>query len=273
MTCNSNGFQGYLHLETTRSTTTTSLLELPALGPDVRLLVLVRTETEVLDSLAGVLLATDEDGVATGGGAGGELVEGEALTTGSLDAGTCGVGESESSDGELGKLEDSVVVGDGADNDDGLGGLGGRSGNTTLRLGQVDDARDRDRRLVDLGHVESAENGLVESAVGAASEEAVELWCDEWSRWNDKVSTWSLITMKCPWQKRYSRRPLQCTILHIHDCCFPALPTVADRLRSRKLVAPKIRASIVIFHLDLNKRSPLHPMIPVPPPLMNSTLA
>ncbi len=56
-----------LHLETTRSTTTTSLLELAALGTDVGLLVLVGTETEVLDSLTGVLLATDQDSVGTGG--------------------------------------------------------------------------------------------------------------------------------------------------------------------------------------------------------------
>lgn len=164
-----------LHLETTRGTTTTSLLELAALGSDVGLLVLVGTETEVLDGLAGVLLATDEDGVGTSRGASSELVKGEALTTSSLDTSTGSVGESESSDRELGKLENSVVVSDGTNNNNGLGGLGGRSGNTTLRLGQVDNTRDRNRGLVDLGHVKSAENGLVESAVSSAGEEAVKL--------------------------------------------------------------------------------------------------
>ena len=136
---------------------------------------LVRTEAEVLDSLASVLLAADEDGVGASGGTGGELVEGEALTAGSLDAGTGSVGESESGNRELGKLKDAVVVGDGTNNNNGLGRLGGRGSNTTLRLGQVDDARDRNRGLVDLGHVESAEDGLVESAVGSAGKEAVEL--------------------------------------------------------------------------------------------------
>lgn len=165
-----------LHLEATRSTTTTSLLELAALGSDVGLLVLVGAEAEVLDGLAGVLLAADEDGVATGGGAGSKLVEREALTASSLDAGAGSVGESQSGDRKLGQLKHSVVVGDGANNDDGLGRLGGRSGHTALRLGQVDDARNRNRGLVDLGHVESAKDGLVESAVSAASEEAVELW-------------------------------------------------------------------------------------------------
>lgn len=164
-----------LHLETTRSTTTTGLLELAALGADVGLLVLVRAEAKVLDSLAGVLLATDEHSVAASGGTGSELVKSEALTASSLDAGTGSIGESQSGNRKLGQLENSVVVGDGANNNDGLGSLRGRSGHTTLRLGQVDDARHRNGRLVDLGHVQAAEDGLVESAVSAAGQEAVEL--------------------------------------------------------------------------------------------------
>lgn len=164
-----------LHLETTRSTTTTSLLELPALGSDVGLLVLVRTETEVLDCLTGVLLAPDQDSVGTSGGTGSELVEGDALTAGSLNAGTGSVGESESSYRKLGELKNSVVVSDGTNNNNGLGGLRSGSGDTTLRLGEVDDARDRNRGLVDLGHIQTTKNGLVESAVSSACEETVEL--------------------------------------------------------------------------------------------------
>ena len=165
----------HLHLEATRGTATTGLLELAALGADVGLLVLVRAKAEVLDGLTGVLLATDEDGVRAGRGAGSELVERDALTASRLDAGTRSVGESQRSNRELGELKNSVVVGDGANNNNGLGGLRGRSSNTALRLGQVDDARDRNRGLVDLGHVKAAENGLVESAVRSAGEEAVEL--------------------------------------------------------------------------------------------------
>lgn len=132
-------------------------------------------KAEVLDGLTGVLGATDEDSVATGRGTGSKLVQGEALTTGSLNASTSSVGESQSSNRKLGKLKNSVVISDGSNNDNSLGSLGGRGGNTTLRLGQVDDARNRNRGLVDLGHVKSAENGLVESAVSSAGEEAVEL--------------------------------------------------------------------------------------------------
>lgn len=166
---------GDLHLETARGTTTTSLFELATLGSDVRLLVFVRAETEVLDSLTCGLLTTDQDRVATGRSTGSELVQGEALTASSLDTGTGSVGETKSSNGKLGKLENSVVIGDGSNNNNGLRSLGSRSGNTTLRLGQVDDTGDRDRGLVDLGHVKASEDGLVESRVGSAGEEAVEL--------------------------------------------------------------------------------------------------
>lgn len=178
-----------LHLEATRGTTTTGLLELAALGADVGLLVLVRAEAEVLDGLAGVLLAADEHGVGASGRTGGELVEGEALTASSLNAGTSGVGEAEGSNRELGQLKNTVVVGDGADNNNGLGGLGSRGGNTTLRLGQVDDARDRHRGLVDLGHIQAAEDGLVEAAVRAAGKEAVELCVAVGEV--DRVTEWS----------------------------------------------------------------------------------
>lgn len=171
---------GDLHLETARGTTTTSLLELPALGSDVRLLVLVRTKAEVLNSLTGVLLATDKDSVGTSGGTGSELVKGKALTASSLDTSAGSVGETKGSNRELGELKNAVVVSDGADNDNGLGGLGGRGGNATLRLGEVDHARNRNGGLVDLGHIEAAEDGLVEARVSAAGKEAVELCrCNE----------------------------------------------------------------------------------------------
>lgn len=62
------------------------------------------TEAEVLDSLAGVLGATEEDGVGASGGAESKLIDGEGLAAGSSDAGTGGGGEAESRDGELGEL-------------------------------------------------------------------------------------------------------------------------------------------------------------------------
>ena len=78
------------------------------------------TETEVLDGLTGVLGATEQQGVATGGGTQSQLVEGQGLTTGGDDAAAGGGGESQGGDGHLGDLEETVVIRDGADNDDGL---------------------------------------------------------------------------------------------------------------------------------------------------------
>lgn len=46
-----------------------------------------------------------------------ELVQSEALATSFNDSGSCGLGESESGNGELGDLEESDVVSDGADDD------------------------------------------------------------------------------------------------------------------------------------------------------------
>lgn len=101
-------------LETTRPSATTSTLELAALALDIRLLVGVGTEAEVLERLTRVLGSTEEEGVGSGWEAGGDLVDGQGLTTSSLDARAGGGGESESSNGQLGELEQTDVVGDGA---------------------------------------------------------------------------------------------------------------------------------------------------------------
>jgi hypothetical protein len=104
-----------LDLETTRPSATTGTLELAALALDVRLLVRVGTEAKVLESLTGVLGSTEEEGVGSGGGAGSNLVNGEALTTSLLDASASGGGEAESRNRDLGELEHAVVVSDGTD--------------------------------------------------------------------------------------------------------------------------------------------------------------
>lgn len=120
----------------------------------------VRAETEVLDSLAGVLRATQEESVGTGRSAQGKLVQGEDLTTGLLDAGTGGSGEAQSGDRQLGDSQEAVVVGDGADDNNGLALLG---------LGDVgSNSRERDRGAVDARHEETAENSLVEVGLRAA---------------------------------------------------------------------------------------------------------
>jgi hypothetical protein len=176
-----------LHLETAGPSAATSALELAALGLDVGLLVLVGTEAEVLDGLAGVLGATEEEGVGTSGGADGDLINGEGLAAGLQDAGTGGGGEAESRNGDLGQLQETVVIGDGADlcllveirysgaasaayDDNGLAlvslaGVGVGSGGDDLGQGN--------RGTVDLGHHEPAQDGLVEGRIRAAGEELV----------------------------------------------------------------------------------------------------
>jgi len=94
-----------------------------------------------------------------------ELVKGDALTAGSSDASTGSGGEPQGSDVELGHLEETVIISDSADNDNSL---------ALLLLGGVlvgsgsHNATDRNRRPVDLAHIETAEDGCVELGVGTA---------------------------------------------------------------------------------------------------------
>jgi hypothetical protein len=53
-----------------------------------------------------------------------KLVQSEALSTCLDNSGSCGFGESESGDGDLGNVEESNIVSDGADNDSDALGLG-----------------------------------------------------------------------------------------------------------------------------------------------------
>lgn len=120
----------------------------------------VGTEAEVLHGLTGVLGATEEQGVGTGRGTQSKLVQGEGLTTGLLNTGTGSGGEAQSSDGELGDVQEAVVISDGTDHNNGL---------ALLRLVDVGgDAGKRDRGTVDARHEEAAENGLVEVGLRAA---------------------------------------------------------------------------------------------------------
>jgi len=75
----------------------------------------VGSEAKVLDSLTGVLGTPEEESVGSSGEAGSDLVDGEGLAA-SLKNACAGRGsEAESSDGELGELEETVVVRDGSD--------------------------------------------------------------------------------------------------------------------------------------------------------------
>lgn len=133
--------------------------------PACAYLVRVGTEAEVLDGLTGVLGATEEQGVGASGGAEGKLVQGQALAASLGDPGTGGGGEAQSSDGQLGELEQAVVVSDGANDDDGLALVGLAR---VLVGGRGDDARDGHGRAVDARHEKAAEHNLVEVRIRAA---------------------------------------------------------------------------------------------------------
>lgn len=126
---------------------------------------LVGAHAEVLDGLAGVLGASEQDDVAAGGVPHGELVEGHALAAGLFDPGAGGGREPQGGDVELGHGHEAVVVGDGADHGDGLVLV------RLLRALGADlagDAGDGHGRAVDAGHEESLEHNLVEVGVGSA---------------------------------------------------------------------------------------------------------
>jgi len=160
----------HLHLETLAPSATTSALELAALGLDIWLLALVRTETKVLDGLARVLGAPQQDSVGTGGGTESELIEGDGLTTSGQDAGAGGSSEPQSSDGELGDLKDTVVIGNGSDNNNGLVGLQG-----LLVVDIAENPGERNGGAVDLGHEQAAEDDLVEGGIGTPGQKPVNL--------------------------------------------------------------------------------------------------
>jgi hypothetical protein len=120
----------------------------------------------VLDGLTGVLGTTEEDSVGTSRSTESKLIKGEDFTTSLDDAILGSLGETKSSNGELGDLQQARVVSDGTNNDNGL---------TLCGLGVANNAGDRDGRSVNAGHKETLKNDLVEVGVGTASKEAVQL--------------------------------------------------------------------------------------------------
>ena len=142
------------YLETPRPSATTGTLELPPFRLDVWLLVLVGTHAEVLDGLARVPLAAEQDRVRAGGRAHGELVKGEDLATGLEDALLGGGGETEGGDRQLGDLKQTDVVGDGANGDNDLGVTVGRIRSL------LDNAGKGNGGAVGLGEEETVEDGL-----------------------------------------------------------------------------------------------------------------
>lgn len=123
---------------------------------------LVRAKTEVLDRLSSVLGSPNEKGVASSRRSQRKLVKSQSLASGCLDPGASGGRKPQSSNGELGDREKTVVISDGTNNDDGLVIVVGRVWVSTV----LNDAGDRDRGPVNLGHEKTTENSLVEGTVG-----------------------------------------------------------------------------------------------------------
>lgn len=123
-------------------------------------LVLVGTHAEVADSLTGVLGAAEQQGVGASGLLEGQLVKGLDGAAGGEDASAGSGGETQGSDVHLGDLEQTDIIGDGADNDNGLLLV------AVLEVGG--DAREGHGGAVDARHKETAQDDLVEGRVGTA---------------------------------------------------------------------------------------------------------
>jgi len=165
-----------LHLETTVATATTGVLDLAGLGAGahVRLDVAVSVDgvdgsavAEVLVGLTGSLGATEENAVGSLGVGKGELVEGDALTARSGDAGAGTSSELESANLHGRQIRTKAdIVSDGASDNSGLAVL------ATHVLGE---AGHRQRRAVGLGHEQALEDKGVVLGISTARKEAVEL--------------------------------------------------------------------------------------------------
>ena len=132
----------------------------------------VRTEAKVLDCLTGVLGSTEQESVGSSRCTHGQLVNGKALAAGLDDARAGGRGEAKCGNGELGDLQNAVVIGHSSNQNDRLS-LVCLSG--VLVRGGRNQAGKRHWWAVDFAHHQSAQDGLVELGVGAAGEESVEL--------------------------------------------------------------------------------------------------
>jgi hypothetical protein len=82
-------------------------------------LMLMRSETEVLEGFTAVLRSSEDQSVATGRSSEGELIEGNRLTAGGGNSGTGSGRESKGGNSRLGESEQTVVVSDSANDDHG----------------------------------------------------------------------------------------------------------------------------------------------------------
>lgn len=121
---------------------------------------LVGAESEMLEGFSAVLRSSEDQGVAASRSSESQLVERNRLTASSDNSGTGSGCEPKGGNSRLGESQETVVIGDGADNDDGA---------LLALLADVgDNAGQRNGRAVDLGHEKSSEDHLVECGIGSA---------------------------------------------------------------------------------------------------------
>jgi len=166
-----------LHLESTRSTTTTSHLELAGLALEVGTTVSqvraglgvwhTRSLSEVAVHLAGLDSTTKEDAVGTGRRHHSQLIESQALSASLLDTRTSSFGETQSAHLHGRQIFDHTeIVGDGSrDNGDLIRLLGHVAG-------QVVNGH---RCLLDTSHAQTHGDAFVELGVSTATQELVQL--------------------------------------------------------------------------------------------------
>ncbi|MCV2423817.1 hypothetical protein LNV47_24860, partial [Paucibacter sp. DJ4R-1] len=164
---------GILYLEASGLSAATSPFEFAALGDNIGLLVFVGTHAKVLDSLPGVALAAEQDGVRTSGRLEGELVKGHDLSTGIQDAFASRTSETESGDSEFGDSQQPVVISHRGNSDDNL------LVQIRVRRGLLGNSGEGNGGLVNFREEEAAEDDLVELGIRTASEEAVKLYEEE----------------------------------------------------------------------------------------------
>lgn len=97
----------------------------------------------MLDCLAAVLGSSQQNGVLSCWSHDGKLIESDDFTASLQNAGTCGFSEAQSADTELGDVEKTDIICDGADNDGNF---------VLLALHELGEFGEGERRAVHLGH-------------------------------------------------------------------------------------------------------------------------
>jgi hypothetical protein len=127
----------------------------------------------VLDSLTGVLLTAEQDGVGTSGSTKGKLIKGDDLSASLDNTGLGGLGDTQASNRQLGDLEEADIISHGANDNSGLALLASQVASNT---------RDGHWGAVDARHEETLQDNLVEGRIRTAGKESVELFQDSSSK-------------------------------------------------------------------------------------------